>query len=197
MRVLQLIDSLHSGGAERVAVNIANSLVNSIDQSLLCSTREEGILRSSLNSDVKYLFLEKRSILDFKAIYKLNKFIKNEKIDIIHAHSTSYFLATIIKLLNRNLKIVWHDHYGNSEFLNKRKSLVLKYCSKYFNFVFCVNNKLEKWSRGYLRIDDVLYLPNFAVINEVKPQTNLLGKEGKRIICLANLRPQKDHLTLD
>ena len=197
MRVLQLIDSLHSGGSERVSVNIANSLVNRIDKSFLCVTRQEGMLKLSLDNNVGYLFLGKKQTIDLKAIRRLNNYVKNQKIDIIHAHSTSFFLAIIIRILNSNLKIIWHDHYGNSEFLKNRKSLVLKLCSEYFDYVFSVNENLKNWTRNYLKIEDVIYLPNFAVTNVVQPQkTKLLGKEGSRIICLANLRPQKDHITL-
>ena len=197
MRVLQLIDSLHSGGSERVSVNLANSLVNRIDKSYLCVTRQEGMLKLSLDNKVGYLFLEKKNTIDLMAINRLNSYVKNQKIDIIHAHSTSFFLATIMRILNSNLKIIWHDHYGNSEFLKDRKSLVLKLCSKYFDFVFSVNENLKNWTRNYLKIEDVNYLPNFAVNNEVQTQkTKLFGIEGSRIICLANLRPQKDHITL-
>jgi glycosyltransferase involved in cell wall biosynthesis len=196
MRVLQLIDSLHSGGAERVAVNFANALVNKIDKSYLCTTRQEGVLKSSLDSQVGFLFLEKRSVFDIKAIKILSRFIKIERIDIIHAHSTSFFLATIIKILNKRIKVIWHDHYGNSEFLHKRKSRGIKLCSNYFDFIFCVNKNLEHWAKKYLRFKNVLYLPNFAVLNDVKLQTSLSGLDGKRIVCLANLREQKDHFTL-
>lgn len=196
MRVLQLIDSLHSGGAERVAVNIANALSKKIDKSFLCTTREEGLLKSSLDSHVGYLFLKKRSIIDFRAVRALNKFVNTQKIDIIHAHSTSFFLATIIKLLNKKVKVIWHDHYGNSEFLHKRKSLAIKLCSKHFDFIFSVNKNLENWAINYLKTENVLYLPNFAVFSNVNPQTKLLGYKGKRIVCLANLREQKDHFTL-
>ncbi len=197
MRVLQLIDSLHSGGAERVSVNLANSLVNKLDKSFLCATREVGMLKDSLNTRVGFLFLKKKSSLDIQAIIRLNKFIKNERIDIIHAHSTSFFLASIIRVLNRKIKLVWHDHYGNSEFLHKRKSFVLKVFSKYFNVVFSVNDNLKKWAKNYLGIENVFYLPNFAVLdNDQPPVTELLGNENTRIICLANLRPQKDHINL-
>ncbi|MBT8394883.1 MAG: glycosyltransferase [Bacteroidia bacterium] len=196
MRVLQLIDSLHSGGAERVAVNLGNTLVEKIDKSFLCATREEGVLRSSIDSNVGYLFLEKRSVFDLKAIISLNKFIRKEKIDILHAHSTSFFIATIIKLLNREVKVIWHDHYGNSDFLKYRKSLAIKLCSKQFDFIFSVNKKLENWAKKYLKNENVLYLPNFAVMKHVSPETKLFGHIGKRIVCLANLREQKDHFTL-
>ena len=196
MKALQLIDSLHAGGAERVAINFANSLANELDESFICATREEGLLKQSINANVKYLFLNKTKTIDLKAIFKLNKFINNHKIDIIHAHSSSFFLATIIKFFNKRIKIIWHDHYGNSEFLDKRKSKILQFCSKYFSHVFCVNKNLEAWAKRYLKIEEVSYLPNFAVKSNAKPETNLFGVLGKRVVCLANLRPQKDHLTL-
>ncbi len=196
MKVLQLIDSLNAGGAERVAVNYANSLASRIETSFLCSTRKEGILKGSLSENVHYLFLNKKYIVDFKAIKKLSLFIKTNKINIIHAHSSSFFLGTLIKILNPNLILIWHDHYGNSEFLDKRSKRVLKFCSKFFNHVFSVNTKLETWTKKSLKMKSVSYLPNFAVLNSTKPITKLKGVKGMRIVCLANMRPQKDHITL-
>ncbi|WP_452602287.1 glycosyltransferase [Pontimicrobium sp. MEBiC06410] len=196
MRVLQLIDSLHTGGAERVAVNIANALAPQIDKSYLCATRDEGLLKASLLKTVKYLFLNKQKTIDIKAIKTLNTFIKEENIEIIHAHSSSFFLATIIKLLNKKVKIVWHDHYGNSEFLESRSSKVLKKCSRYFSCILSVNRQLETWSRNNLKCKNVSYLPNFATKSNITPTTTLKGTLGKRIIHLANLRAQKDHITL-
>lgn len=196
MKVLQLIDSLEAGGAERVAVNFANGLVSEVERSFLCATRAEGLLISSLYQEVGYLFLNKKKRIDFKAIKLLLHFVKENQITIIHAHSTSYFLATIIKILKPKIKLIWHDHYGKSEFLNERPKGVLKLCSRFFNHVFSVNLRLETWAKEVLKVKLVSYLPNFAVKNETSSITKLKGEEGKRIVCLANLRPQKDHLNL-
>jgi glycosyltransferase involved in cell wall biosynthesis len=196
MRVLQLIDSLHTGGSERVAVNIANALSKKIDYSALCSTREEGLLKDDILKNVDYLFLDKKRTFHIKSIKRLNAFVKEKNIQIIHAHSSSFFLATIVKLFNHSIKIVWHDHYGNSEFLKARKHGVLKWCSKYFSHVFSVNKALEGWTKRRLKFKNVSYLPNFAILNKNSAVTNLKGISGKRIVCLANLRLQKDHMTL-
>jgi len=197
MRVLQLIDSLDTGGAERLAVNIANALSLKEDfNSYLCTTRKEGLLKNSLDKNLEYLFLNKKSTFDISAIRRLTHFVKNNKIDIIHAHSTSFFMAILIKLLIPKIKIVWHDHYGNSEFLEKRKPRMLRLCSKYFSYIISVNNTLRDWSEKYLKTEKVIYLPNFATKDNIKPSTFLKGVEGKRILHLANLRPQKDHKTL-
>ena len=196
MRVLQLIDSLQAGGSERVSVNIANALSTKVEFSALCATREEGLLKESILKDVRYLFLDKKRTLDVKSIKKISVFVKENKVQIIHAHSTSFFLATIIKLLNKNTIVIWHDHYGNSEFLNKRKHAILKICSKYFSHIFSVNKSLEVWAKQKLKCKSVSFLPNFAASYKQLKVTSLKGVAHKRIVCLANLRSQKDHITL-
>lgn len=197
MKVLQLIDSLEAGGAERVAVNLANVLAAKIDCSFLCATRKEGILKDTIGYKVEYFFLNKKKIVDLKAIKQLNTYVKEKEIQIIHAHSSSFFLATIIKLLNRHIIIVWHDHYGKSEFLDERKFKMLRFCSKYFSHIFSVNATLKEWALQKLKTKNITYLPNFTVaVSNGKAITTLNGIFGKRIVCLANLRPQKDHMTL-
>jgi len=196
MRVLQLIDSLDTGGAERVAVNLANGLSQRINGSFLCATRKEGLLKESLSRDVKYLFLNKQQTIDTRAIKVLNKFIKSNNINIIHAHSSSFFLATIIKMFNNKVSIIWHDHYGDSEFLKNRKYRVLSICSKNFSHIVSVNKHLESWAKKKLKTKEVTYLPNYTTFSKNLSVTKLEGLEGKRVVCLANLRPQKDHFTL-
>ncbi|GAB1855717.1 glycosyltransferase [Flavobacteriaceae bacterium MHTCC 0001] len=196
MRVLQLVDSLDTGGTERVAVNIANALAEETMVSALCSTRREGLLKQSLKSNVIYLYLNKKLKIDIRAIVKLYKFVSHNQIEIIHAHSSSFFLAVVLKLLNRKVKVIWHDHYGKSNFLEKRSHKVLKFCSKFFSHILCVNKALEIWAKEVLKTESVVYFPNFAIQYHQKPETQLFGTKGKRIIHLANLRPQKDHIKL-
>lgn len=196
MKVLQLIDSLEAGGAERMAVNLANALSVKIEASFLCATRKEGLLKKSVSDDVEYVFLNKKNVIDFKAIKRLNSFVKRNKIEIIHAHSTSFFLATLIKFINHKLIIIWHDHYGNSEKLNERKFKVIRFCSNYFSHVFSVNKALEDWAFRRLKTKNISYLSNFPIKDLSQPDTQLQGESGYRILHLANLRPQKDHINL-
>lgn len=197
MRVLQLIDSLEAGGAERVAVNIANALKDKIDKSYIVATRKEGVLKNEINAEVEYFFLDKKKTLDSKAVIKLIRYVKTNKVDIIHAHSSSFFIASLIKLLMMNrVKLVWHLHYGGIKTLAKSKLLALKLCSNMFNYTFTVNNELEIWVRTFLKQKNITYLPNFPVNSNFESHTSLKGQRGKRIVCLANLRYPKDHNTL-
>jgi glycosyltransferase involved in cell wall biosynthesis len=192
LRVLQLIDSLNAGGSERMAVQLANLLNDKIDLSAIVCSRATGILEKEIYKDVRFLYLKKTKALDVLALKKLFRFVTEKKINIIHAHSTSYFLACQLKLLQPQLKIIWHDHYGNSDFLENRQKVVLAQCSYLFDSIISVNNKLKAWSEKHLNCKKVHYLENFTSISEISSKNN---KADFRILQIANLRPQKDHLT--
>ncbi|HTG65879.1 MAG TPA: glycosyltransferase [Flavobacterium sp.] len=197
MKVVQLIDSLDAGGAERMAVNYANVLSETIAFSGLVATRKEGDLKTQLSEDVNYLFLDKKSTLDFQAVFKLRKYIINHKIRLIQAHSSSFFLAVLVRLSLPGIKIIWHDHYGNSNFLKERPKYLLQLASLLFSGIVAVNEKLKSWSLEQLYCRNVIYLPNFTMPEKIRlAQTELEGQSGKRIVCLANLRRQKNHFLL-
>lgn len=196
MRIIQLIDSLVPGGAERMAVNYANALSEKVAFSGLVSTRKEGDLKKQLHPKVAYLFLDRKSTLDLKAIYKLRRYVVKHQVAFIHAHSSSFLLAIFLKLTYPKIKIVWHDHYGNSEFLLNRKKRLLQIGSLFFFRVITVNELLKKWAMQKLFCKNVDYLPNFVLLDQNKEKIELKGEEGKRILCLANLRPQKNHMLL-
>jgi len=197
MRVLQLIDSLETGGAERMAITLANGLAASGISSFLIATRFEGPLKAYIGSDVTYACLNKINTFDVIFFIRLFSFIRRNKIEIIHAHSSSFFQATLVKILKPSLKLVWHDHHGNSEMLNDRKYSMIRWASQYFNSIISVNETLKFWAIEHLKCMDVIFLKNFVdIMNPINATISLKGVDGKRIVCLANIRPQKDHLNL-
>ena len=58
MRIVQIIDSLDVGGAEKMAINYANALAETIEFSGIVATRKEGNLKLQIHSKVHYLFLK-------------------------------------------------------------------------------------------------------------------------------------------
>lgn len=197
MRILQIIDSLEIGGAEKMAINYANALAEKIEFSGLVATRKEGNLKVQLNDTVNYLFLNRKRTLDFNAIFRLKQHCKVHKIDYLQAHSSSFFTAFLVKLIYPKVSIIWHDHNGLSEFISKRKSIVLKLASYFFKGIVVVNDQLKKWAEQELNCKNVIYLANFTTTEpNPKLQTKLFGEPGKRIVCVANLRFQKNHFLL-
>ncbi len=197
MRIVQLIDSLEVGGAERMAVNYANALAHQIAFSALIASRKEGALKSHIEQQVSFLCLQKKSATDIKAILKLRSFCKKEKIDWIHAHGTSYFTAFLLKLVHPKINIIWHEHLGARVSHQGMQSKILWFCAKFFSGIIVVNHELENWCKSTLHFNNVIYLPNFTMVNtKEKASTFLQGSDSKRIVCLANLRHPKNHQLL-
>lgn len=197
MRIVQIIDSLEVGGAERMAINYANILADRIEFSGLVATRKEGKLLSHIDKKVSYLFLGKEKKIDFKAIFKLRKYLVSNKVDIIHAHSSSFFTAILVKFTLPSIKIVWHDHYGSRVKESRKQNKILIFSSLFFNSIFVVNFQLESWSKKNMICKKVIFVPNF-VLEKIKIQkiTRLKGAEGKRIVFLANLKKPKNHILI-
>jgi glycosyltransferase involved in cell wall biosynthesis len=197
MRIIQIIDSLDAGGAEKMAVNYANALSHKIEFSGLVTTRREGELKNQLNNGVNYLFLKRKRTFDLRAIIIFTKYCKKNQIEYLQPHSSSFFTAILVKLIFPKIKIIWHDHNGLSEFLSTRKSFALKIASFLFEGIIVVNNHLKKWAESELNCRKIMYLANFTSLNKNEVSlTNLKGKNGNRILCLANLRIQKNHFLL-
>jgi glycosyltransferase involved in cell wall biosynthesis len=197
MRIIQIIDSLEAGGAERMAVSYANTLAGKIEFSGLIATRREGILLSQINSNVSYLFLNKKKQLDFQAVFSLRSFVLKNKVTHIHAHSTSFFLAFLLKMTFPSIKLIWHYHYGNSQMLSKKRILIFRIVMPFFYGVIAVSQNLKFWIENNLKSKRVVYLPNFPIRTEdSEHKSQLIGIEGKRIVSLANLREDKNHFLL-
>ncbi|UUC47050.1 glycosyltransferase family 4 protein [Flavobacterium cerinum] len=197
MRIVQLIDSLEPGGAEKMAVTYANVLASEVSFSALITTRKEGALKKELDSDVSYLFANRKSVFDARSIWQVRKYLKKNRVSIIQAHSSSFFFALLLKITKPSLKIVWHDHYGFSDFVSERKNKkAIQLASLFFFRIITVNDKLKVWAEKNLYCKAIKYLPNFVSVTNNDDGIRLKGAEGKRILCLANLREQKNHLLL-
>ncbi|WGK63816.1 glycosyltransferase family 4 protein [Croceiramulus getboli] len=197
MRVIQLIDSLALGGAERVAVNFANALADQGYSSFLCTSRKEGPLKKALHQDVGYLYLNRKSTLDRAALRRLHEFVQSNDIEIIHAHTTSFFLAYALSRWNPQLNLIWHVHHGGYQHSRSPKQLLHRWLSKRFETIITVNEELKQWAESRLGHHKVYYLPNFASHSEESLTLETLeGEAGKRLVCVANWRPEKNHSLL-
>lgn len=197
MRVLQLIDSLNPGGAERMAINLTNALQDEQIYAALCSTREEGALKADLNPETPYLFADKKHTLDLTALFRLRKFVKQHQIGTIHAHATSLFFAVLLKMSKPNIKVVWHIHHGKSVDASRIKRVYLKYILKFITGIIVVNSPMKVFMQNYFNFNKIILLPNFVLSSSgIKEKENGLHHPNQTLICVANIRPEKDQLTL-
>ncbi len=99
MKVLHLFDTINRGGAEILALDVCRNAAD-FDIDLTFVTMQSGELEAEFRaSDVKFIRLKRRLPIDFGAILKLRKIIKNNAIQIVHAHQgvdgLHLYLATV------------------------------------------------------------------------------------------------------
>lgn len=195
--VIQITDTLTVGGAERVAVNLANLLPVDRFRNYLCATRGGGVLEKLVSPKVPVLHLNRRRTLDAAAFRKLAAFIRAEQIDLIHAHASSLFVARVAGLMTGR-PVVWHDHFGRYQ-VEVRPKYLYGPATTGIGAIISVNEPLAEWARGTLGVPEkrVFYIPNLVELGSSgRVPVELPGKAGKRIVCVANFRPQKDHFNL-
>lgn len=195
--VLHIVDSLGAGGAETIAVNTCNTLNKGKSvKAYLCATRFEGALKDNIDELSNYIFINKKRAVDVKALSKLFGFIKKNHITILHAHTTSFFIAVLVKLRFPKIKLIWHNHTGANIDLSGWRKMFLKSCSFFFSTVINVNEELNIWTEKTLFSKRNFTLNNFATFTNRDYFTELKGNANKKIVCVAGLRPEKDHPNL-
>lgn len=194
MRVLQLVDTLQAGGAERMAVAIANGLAERNVFSALAVTRSEGVLKPSLGPTVAFLNCGRKRTLDFAALERLAAFVLKHQIQVIHAHGTSFFMATLLKWRVPGVRIVWHEHFGARSKQGLCENWVLFLCVRFFFHVLTVTPELAQWVKRVMRFPRSSFVPNFPAERTTTSMLQLHGEPGRRIIMVANLKKPKNHL---
>lgn len=196
IRVLHIIDSLSLGGAERVAVNMTNELTSQGVESHLCVSRNDGPLRDFVSDRVHLFFLNKRGKVDIAAIGRLRDYIRTHKIQLVHAHSSSIYVAAMVKMLT-GVKLVWHWHNGAIIHSKGVKAMVIRRLFMIADLVYTVNEMQIDWATTSLQVDSakMRYLPNFPDLNMAQPLLKTAA-EQLHVVVLSNLRYPKDHHTL-
>jgi glycosyltransferase involved in cell wall biosynthesis len=183
---------------ERVAVNLANALPQDRFRSYICATRAEGPMAEFVLPHVERICLHRTGRFDPAAMRRLVSYIRQNDIQILHTHGTSLFVSVLVASFRPHPLVIWHDHFGRYA-TEERPVWIYRLAMKRVDAVVTVNQPLAAWARHRLRVatDRVGYIPNFVCepSNGEKPPP-LPGKSGFRIVCVANFRPQKDHLNL-
>ena len=100
MKIIEIIPTLVSGGGERFAVDMANELSHN-NEVILLLFRLDGNLSFYLpqvSSAVRVVLLQKHPGFDLSLFFRVNRFIRREKPDIIHTHLKGILYAFLPEL---------------------------------------------------------------------------------------------------
>lgn len=133
MRIMYLLFSFTIGGTERLVADVCNNMVNKGEDVYLYVVNDlvsEDLL-NSLDARI-HINLQGRKISGgnkFETLIKIAKYIKKNKIDIVHCNSfNAPELLIFSKIMNRKCKIV-HTIHGMGQFkgVSKIKIILRKY----------------------------------------------------------------------
>jgi glycosyltransferase involved in cell wall biosynthesis len=117
INILQMVTGLGVGGAEKSVLNLAkHTSKTSFNTFVVSMSKRDELLSEFLENHINITLLKgSRSIQGFVTIVKeVNKFVKKNNIQIIHAHMThSIIISSIIRLFNPSIKIVYTSHSLN------------------------------------------------------------------------------------
>jgi glycosyltransferase involved in cell wall biosynthesis len=178
------------GGAERMAVNIANLFAKENIPHFLVASRSNGPMNNFLMDKESFLCLEKMSFFDIWAFKRLVYKARHFKPTHIHVHDSSVFWGVLLKKFVPNTKLIWHAHYGGFYGKDQRFGDKIKFIESSIDAVITVNEELKYWiERELTKIQNVAYIQNFPDLPVAITRQN--PKEV--ILCLANLKPPKNH----
>jgi len=206
-RVLTVTDTLEVGGAERVAVDIANTLDRRTHEVLFCATRNDGPLHDTLRSDVEVRILGRRATWDLTGLLRFGRFVHDAEIDVIHSHGrgSMKFVALCRRAGVLATPHVFHDHYGRLH-LDRRAGSDLRAAMRTgVDEYLGVDSRLCSWARTSIGIPaEHVHLARSGVdlrrFSDIEPvdlraSFDLAGTELV-MVMVANFRQQKDHPTV-
>lgn len=204
IKVLQIINSLNIGGAEKLVVDIASELR---DSPVLCDVlslkKSDSFLSEKLKNfkGVRFDYLTEGSVYNPFLIFKIIKYAR--KYDIVHLHLfPTLYWATLACVFLPGLKIVYTEHNTENR---RRASLILRFVDRLMyrrlDKVTCITEGTKANLVKHLKYDnDFQVINNGIIVKHYERKTNFndynFFQSNFRIIQVSSFREQKDQITL-
>lgn len=200
MKILHVITSLSTGGAEHLLVDLLPRLrdMGHIVEVVVFNSKKTTFYRQIEQTGIKiHGFSEKEGVYNFKHIFRLKKLMK--EFDIVHTHNTAcQMFAAIGK--PKNVKLVTTEH-STSTRRRKYKTFHPLDCWMYrqYDKIICISEPSEESLRNYIgneypitTIHNGIDVGRFSEVPRID-----LGLPGCIIITMvAGFRYEKDQPTL-
>lgn len=204
IKVIQLVEDLKIGGAERVIADIAEGLDRKkYDVSVWCVTRGGETASELSDKGIKVRILGISNYYNPLNIFKLTRLLKDSGPDIVHTHG--YFASVIGRLAARKARIpaiVAHVHSTYWDY-KKRHIRIERRLSRFTHKIICCSEAVENFVKDFEKIKDgktiVIYNgvdeDRFSTFKDSKSLLAELGiDEGSSVVgTVSSLTPHKGH----
>ena len=191
IKVLQVIDQLNVGGAEKVFVDLCNILKeNNLNVSALFLL-QGGTFSKGLKSDIPIFELFRENKWNISSLFECSKIIC--RFDIVHCHFRHVYryISLVKKIFKLDCEIILHDHYGSID-LDKKVPFLL---DTFFNpkYYIGVSSTLVDWSRNCLMIapSRTFLLENIVIKKE---EVNNTIRKNFDLLLVSNIKPVKNNI---
>ena len=192
--VAQHVNDLQIGGKERIAVAIANGLVEAGYASHLICTSGFGPLRASLVPDVRLWCAERHGAADLAGTRRIARYIDDSGIALVQTHNAgpSYLMRAVRRLCASSPLHVVHDHRGTAIGSFKLGLLDLVFLRNVDTYLG-VSHELRERGVRLLRLprDRCLYIANGIEL----PDVSRTPDARPTVVQVANLQEPKGHRT--
>lgn len=221
MRVMHLIETMGRSGAERMLVTTLRYLEKERFYSTVCylykADGERSLLGELHGMGIKVYSLNMKGVsLSIKALKRLVKIIKDEKIDVIHTHlfgANIYGrIAGKVAKVSNIVTTLHNPDYGpyftfRNRFFFERRRLLDKFTGRFFNRKFIsVSEAVKRSTEKFLGFKNIKVLHNSIDPDEFIPlaEEERLIARGKLgfsesdivLVSVARLSLQKGHTFL-
>lgn len=210
MKIIHIISSINRGGAENHLISLAKRQAKNNDIIKIIYLRGDGYWSKYLKKiNIKCLRFNLNNNFNFFQIifilFKLNKFLKKEKPNIVHVHlAFPELLVVIIKMIfNHNFRFIVTKHldsfifegsYGQNKFFNGLffEKLIFKYADHVIFISKNVKNYFLKKIKNYKYKTSVVYygIDRNYFKNQIKISSKNNIKNGNKFRSIRDNKSQ-------
>lgn len=206
MKLLHIINSLNTGGAEKlIRDTLPLYAEKGMEIDLLVLMNTDGPFLSELKNEdcCKIIALEYKNVYNPLMIFKIRKIIRNYDIIHVHLFPALYWVA-IASILNYKQKFVFTEHNTSNR---RRNNLILKIFDsiiyKHYDRIVAISDQVKNellnhvkiYTSKIIKIENGINFKKIQSINSYK-KNDIFHTKKKYLIQVSSFTKQKDQLTL-
>ena len=206
MKILHVITSLYTGGAERLMVDLLPLLCDD------CETEVELLLINGVETPFKKRIEERgvkvtaltytNDVYNLRNIFRIRRFLQQNEFDIIHTHNTAcQFFVPLSRLFLRKKRglLITTEH----SLSNRRRNQwwlrpIDKWMYSRYKSIVCIADESKRALEDYIgnKSNICLICNGVNTKHFYRPVKDITGQGSFVITMVAAIREEKDHETL-
>ena len=145
IKLIHAVFSLDTGGLEKLLVEMLKRLDRDFfDVSVYCLTEEGAVSKEIERLGLKIRYFNKQDGICYKLPFKIARFLKAEKADLIHTHDSSANFYGGIAARLAGVNVILNTEHGGIYFESNRKKAINRFLTALNTKQICVSESIKK-----------------------------------------------------